>query len=466
MPATITINGADRTADIRARSIEVSDSIPARSDTLQFEMVLTTTDIANRPEAGNEISLVVDSSNEFAGEVTSVEETHLINPDTYNYQVTCNDWSRRMDRLLVVIQEIVPTVAGDVVKQILKDFAPEFAVDLTKIKDGVLVPEQQFNYVAVTAILDQMANLSGFVWFVDFNKVVNFTDPPSHVSPLTGNVYDVDTDVKLGDFNWNEDISQLKNRIFLKDASVPDADSRDDTFISDGTASFFKLFQEPKDVASTTVKSTAPDGTVTQWNVALDPLTSDTATLKGPAGTVFLCILNIGLRFPLDDDGKVRLQANEVIEVTTTPMREDIVFLVEDIDSQQMMADRENCTWNVQGCGIFEHVETLGDVRLGSQEAAENYGRLILNQVAWPEVNGTFITQQLKGWKAGQTFNLSSSKRDLFDTETYWKSGQVTKIDIPVWAVQVSKKFLSALDDPDGVVLETSIEFANRALPG
>lgn len=467
MAVIIKIKAVDRTANIRMTSIEQVDSLPARTDTLQFEMVLTTTEVVAgvRPEAGNEIELIVDGTVEFAGEVTIIEETHLINPDAYNYQITCNDWSRRMDRLLVAVQEIGPDEAGTIIKSILTEFAGEFAVDLTQIGEGVVVPEQQFDYVPVTSVLDQLANLSGYVWYVDQDKIVHFVSPPSFLSPLTGNTYDVDTDLLIGDFNWNEDISQIKNRIYLKDALVPDAGERTDVFISDGVGSFFKLYQEPEGVDSTTIKSTPPGGAEKIWNVALDPLTTDDATLKGDPDTAFLCILNIGVRFPLRDDGTPYLGDGEVVEVTTTPMRDDIIFMVEDTDSQAMMADREGCTLGVDGCGIFEHVESLGDVRLGSQDAAEAFGTILLNQSAWPEIMGTFITQQLGGWKAGQTFDLSSSKRDLFDAETYWKSGEVTKIDIAVWVQQVTKRIL--IDESSTTaIIEWTVEFANRALPG
>jgi len=464
LPVTITIDGVDQTLRVRMETIEIRDSIPARMDTAQFDMIILSADIANRPVSGNEVSIDVDGSIEFAGEVTTAQEVRLINPDAYLYQITCNDWSRRLDRQLVVIQEIGPSLAGDIVKEVLGDFAPEFAVDLTQIQDGVLIPEQQYDYSTVSSILDQLATLSGYVWYIDVDKVLHFIPPPDFISPLTGNQYDVDTDLQLGDMAWQEDASQVKNRIFLKDGVVPDADSRQDTFISDGVASFFSLFQEPEGVGTTSVVSKKPDGSTKMWNPALDPLDAAEGTLRGDPDTVYVCLLNVGIRFPLDSEDKVVLEPNEIIEVTTKPMREDIVFMVEDIDSQKMMADREGLTWGQGTAGIYEHMESLDGARLGSQESAEAYGLILLTQTAWPEVTGTFRTQQLKGWKAGQTFDLKSSKRDLFDAETFWKTA--VKVDIPVWVQQVTKQVLPAEDQPDGVVFETIVEFANRAIMG
>jgi len=40
------------------------------------------------------------------------------------------------------------------------------------------------------------------------------------------------------------------------------------------------------------------------------------------------------------------------------------------------------------------------------------------------------------------------------------------KVDIPVWVQQVTKQVLPAEDQPDGVVFETIVEFANRAIMG
>lgn len=475
MAVTCTIDGTNRVNNILLNSYEVIDSIPARSDTLTFQMVISSAEIAGDativPRGGNEVIWTVDGTLEFGGEVTEIEETYLINPDAYRYQVTCNDYTRRLDRLLAVYQEIGgepleldPQLSGGIIKTVLTDFAPEFATDLTQIADGVVVAEQQYDYTAISAILDQLASMSGYVWWIDFSKVVHFQPAASFTSPLTGGTYDVDADTDLGDFNWREDISQIKNRVYLRDSSTPDSEESEDSFVSDGVASFHKLFQEPKDVESTSVNSIKPDGTETEWNIEPDPLTTVQGTLKGPAGTAYLCILNWGIRFPLDDEGVVRLETNEVVEIVTTPMRDDIVYVVEDIDSQKMMADREGLTWGVNAAGIYEHVISLGDVRLPSPEAAEQYGDLLLQRSAWPEVTGTFITQVLGGWKAGQYFTLSSSKRDLYDAETYWKDA--VKVDIGVWAQTVTKRVLGPDRGSGTVIMETIVEFANVAIPG
>lgn len=452
MGMVLTIGGNDLTEKIPFDSIQINDSLLARGDSLSFRIPLAAEEVTSlRPQSGQPVQLFIDGELYFEGDVGTIAETRLINADYFNYEVVCQDYTRQLDRHLVVLQEVGPAPAGEIIRMILALFAPSFAGDLSGIEDGATVGKQQFDYTPVSAVLDQLASDTQMVWFLEPGRRIVFTSNIDYQAPL--GMYDVDGNLDLGDFDWNEAIEQLKNRIYLKDAAVKDSNQRVDQWLADGNTSFFKAFSEPYD-ENVTVTGTKPDGTRKEYQAFLDPLDNDDATLKGTPGTVAICILNWGIRFPLED----LPEAGELVEMVYNPVRPgDIVYMVEDPDSQAMMREREGAGSD----GVYEHMVSLPDVRVESEEPIEAYGRILLDRIAWPEVTGSFKSQLITNWRAGQSFVITSSKRDLYDARAFWKEG--VRDSTRVWVQSVSKRVLGQnISGP--IIMEATIQFANSPI--
>jgi hypothetical protein len=457
MAVVLLVNGVDITAHVDRDSYDITDALAARGDTLTFIWKLSTSQISQRPLNGQPVTLTVDGDVIFGGDVSDVHETRIINADYFEYTITCSDYSRRLDRHLVVIQSIGPDLAGTIIKTILQMFAPEFAADLSGINDGVsatatsATPGQQFDYVPVSNVIDQLAQGSQFIWYIDPNKRVIFEDTSNFVAPIP--VYDLDAELQLGDMTWEETIDQIKNRIYLKDANVASSSPRTDTYLADGSTSFFQAFSQPYDVGSTAVTTMDPSGVTKIWNVVLDPGTSTTETLNGSPGTAFLCIANWGIRFPLND----LPTAGSTVNATYSPTQGDVVYMVEDTDSQAMMRFREGGASD----GVYEHMVSLPDIRVNDTTPIENYGYRLMARIGWPDVKGTFATYSVNGWKAGQTMMITSSKRDFYDQQVYWKSGQSVKQPVQVWIQNVRTKIMGVNQITGKTILLITVDFNN-----
>lgn len=450
MGAELIINGVDRTLKADFRTYQVVDSLSVRGDSFSFEMVISSAESAVRPLTGQPVVLKFDGETIFDGDISGVEETKMLNSDYFLYNVTCSDFTRRLDRYLVVIQEIGPAAAGDIIKAVLADFAPEFAIDFSGIQTGPSVGKQQYDYVPVTSVLDQLAQETQMIWYMDESRRIVFTDHIEFAAPIE--VYDVDTEVQLGDITWSESVDQIKNRIYLKDASVKDSNSRTDKIPIDGQTSFVKLFSEPFDETTTSVTTVNKAGESKIWQTVVDPGDSAEDTLQGDENTAYVCILNWGIRFPLN-----AIPEEGFAEVTYNPTRADVVYMVEDPSSQLMMRYREGGA----SSGVYEHMVSVPDVRVDSESPIEAYGYILLERIAWPEITGTFKSFQVTSWKAGQTFWLASGKRDLYDQKAYWQTGQTSKENIQAWVQSVQKKIVT-FGTGGTVVLEATIEFSNN----
>jgi len=453
----LTIAGVDRTNRVPMDSYELSDSLQARGDTLTFRMPVSAGQVSTRPISNQPISLVVDGTTLFSGDIATVEEVKSINADYFDYQISCRDNTNRLDRNLVIYEKIGPDNVDSIIRQILQDFAPEFATDFSQIDTGLpVVSEQQFDYVPVSSAFDTLASQADAIWYVDSgSKRIVFTVDVNNPAPISS--YDVDSELQLGDLSYHVTTDQIKNRIIIKDTKMKDSNTRTETWIADGATSFFPLSMPAYD-ENITASIQHADGSVPEQLIPrLDSLESDTGTILGTCGEIYVCLINQGVRLPINCLPEV----NDWITATYNPVRGqegELVFIVEDRDSQRMIREREGGA----STGIYEHMVSMPDVRVESPDPIEAYGNILLNRMAWPQVEGVFASQQLTNWKAGQTFTLTSSKRDLYDEKVYWKSGKVTKTSIRMWVQSVTKHILMVDSITGTTSLLANITFTNQ----
>ena len=244
------------------------------------------------------------------------------------------------------------------------------------------------------------------------------------------------TDDRLGNVSITEDVTQLTNRIYIKDATSKSSEKRVDTFIADGNTSFFRLFSPPYGDEEFKVLI---DGL--EVTSEIDTLTTQEGEIEGSRDLCFFCIINAGLRFPLNflpEDGAI-------VQVEYFPEEgggdSGLIVVVEDPDSIRMMRQRES-VGSFLSDGIHESLVSVPELRVTNLDPLGFLGGLMLDRGAWPEIKGSWETSDtaLVGFRPGQSVTLSSSNRNLFSSREYWRRG--IKEDIVVHIQSVSKKFV------------------------
>src|SRR5581483_11596298 len=103
-----------------------------------------------------------------------------------------------------------------------------------------------------------------FGFYVDYFRDCHFFDVESYVSPLPSNTLDVDAATTIpdptygqlgvyGDLQITEDISQLRNRVFLRGHKVTANYFYTQKFTGDGQTLSFGLTYEPSHTLATNV---------------------------------------------------------------------------------------------------------------------------------------------------------------------------------------------------------------------
>ncbi len=96
------------------------------------------------------------------------------------------------------------------------------------VSDGPTISEIAFDYVQVSDAITKIAEICGYEWYVDYDRDIHFFDKNTYPAPFQLD----DEQANYKDLIINTDISQLRNRIFVKSSMLKDIFG--EVFIGDG----------------------------------------------------------------------------------------------------------------------------------------------------------------------------------------------------------------------------------------
>jgi len=455
---TFTIGGRDYTTFVDIFSMSITDTSESQGDVLAFDLVMDTLALGagepGSPEPGQIVAMSVDEVKQFEGVLLrNIQEIMSAGTETVRYRCSASDYTYLLSRKLVTGDDtkFPAGLAGDTVKRLIAEYAPGFGTRY--VRPGFEVPADEFDHTPLGSVLNKYAQAVGFTWYVDFDRELHFSEGEVGGAPV--DFIDLDTELRIGDIIVEADTSQIRNRVYVKDATTRSAEKRRETYIADGVSAFYRQYSPAfSDEEFEVFLNDAP------INVLPDPLTSQQGELEGPPGTCFVCILNAGVRFNLGD---VPEEGDELIFDYYPEDGGDsggIIVVMEDPDSIRMLTQRESSDGYLSD-GVHEVVVSVPDLRAKTLDPLSFIGGIVLDRQAWPEIRGEFTTYDLdlRNWRAGQSVTLKSVNRDVFSDRLYWRTGQ--KDPVKVYVSQVSKSFKPAKMDPvgDTLLFEVKINF-------
>jgi len=186
----VTISG--QPAAYRAGTLSISGSLGTRTvatfSTVDHPPFATTVEVGQVVEIRDETGSLI-----FAGTIDSIDEE--IDPaETVRFKrVACVDYNQIADRHLVAYvyqpDDLTPTLyAGDVIKDIVARFfiygGVTEGIDTSNVEDGPEIEKFVFNYVPASQAFDDIADLTGYVWYIDYEKKLYFTPRDKYEAPI------------------------------------------------------------------------------------------------------------------------------------------------------------------------------------------------------------------------------------------------------------------------------------------
>jgi len=383
-PLTIFINGIDRTEDVELRSFTATKILNSQVDSCGFTLYDDYNEI--KPQVGEQILIYwkespdADPVSYFGGEISTAPISEQA-PGQRNfvYQISCVDYGRQLKRKLAV-ESYTDQYAGDIIKNLIATYCPEYTVE--NVQTGKLVSFISFNYKAIDQCIKDLADATGYDWYVDEDRDLHFFNTDTALTPFIL-TEDILTTGHYRNLKIQVDKTQLRNKVTVR-GGVFLSDLYAQERVADGTQASFALDYKPRDPVSVYIDTGA--------GYVLKTLGIDNIDKAG-SGKDF--VLNYTDKVIKNLD-LANLAAGTKIKCT---YKYEVQVLTEDTDDISIESIKEI----EGGDGIYEYL--ISDSSIETLEMAHDKAAAELDESANPHISGTFVTDQ-DGYRPGQLLLL------------------------------------------------------------
>lgn len=224
MAIVLTIGGVDKTSLLRVDSLQLTDTLNAR-DTCSFNLLDKTG--TYRPVVGQE-SIITDGARVFAGTIDEPDETAIPGSSALEFQCSCVDYNQIPDRHLVARVYENQTLGAIVRDIVTQDLAGE-VITVIKVQDGPTITKAVFNYRTATEAFNDLAELTGYAWNIDYYKDLAFFARETNLAPFSL----TDTSKNFRNMSVKPTRGQYRNKQYIR-AGQDITDPRTDSFKGNG----------------------------------------------------------------------------------------------------------------------------------------------------------------------------------------------------------------------------------------
>ena len=471
MAITVTLKGVDITGYVDYRSIAITDTQEVTGDTMNMHIYSYNDAVV--PTVGNEVIVTDGSTKEFGGILTTVSREIGEGNSLITYECAAIDYTHMLNRRhlnKVYPSKAVANGVGDsMLKDILTDlkaaadgdsaggdsYYTDFYNNLSAsyISVGPQIRQQVFSRILPAQALSTMAEGSGMIWWIDFDKRINFRNQAEITAdflPLVSGERALDIDSNIEDFfdlRLEDSLEGLGTKAIIKDAIIKSSATKTDRFVAGGDEAsngiVCRLAKRPFSELDITSVVRDRSGTNTTFTQALDDIARDADdwTEADPSTTAFVYVGRQG-----QTDSYVRITSHQIIlgdiikvtyNYSTSDEHENI-----DVTRVEAAADATG------GDGYHEFVFSQGsEISVTGLEDLDEIAQTILDRKSKIIRRGSFGSLT-KGWKAGQIFKLIWSKENIEEV---------------MWVINVNKTILTPADDPNisDNIIQSTVQFAN-----
>lgn len=371
MSVTINIAGVDRTTKVEYNSFSLNRALTSQVDTIRFNIIKNPTN-TYKPSLLDSVEVIEDSTVIFGGQIIEIDE-NVEGKDMEVIQVQAKDYTYDMDRNLVVntYEDMsVDAIISDIFTNVLPS-----GYNIDNVSCPTLVHYIAFNYEYPSKCFQQLAELTGYDWYVDGSKNIYFfsktsIDAPFALTDTSGNYYYNSLIIK-------KDIKNLRNTIIVRGGTYL-GDFTSETVVSDGQALIYKQGYQYSNV-TVTVNGVGQ-------TVGIDNIDEDTG---------FDCLYNFQEKF-------VRFK------VSTKPAASVNVVVGGNPHIPVIVKVKDPVSTALYG--IYEY--KIVDKSIKSKQGARDRAKAEIS--AWADTvnDGTFETN-VGGLEVGQKINITSTIRSI-----------------------------------------------------
>lgn len=400
MAKTLTIAGVDFLPQYKTNSAYIRELIQNKSSVMNMQIVVIPANGDSVPLQGSEIIFKDGARFLFGGYITRVKPTEIGEGQMFIYDIEASDYSWIFNNK-VARRTYTNQTLEYIVEDLLDTYLDAgYGFTDTNVAVGPTIQSITFDHVSLRKCFEKLQKLTGYIWYVDYEKNVYFTTTTAEAAPE-----DIrETTDNFEDVSIAYDTSQVRNSVIV--IGSPDgqqsAETTVETFYGDGETRAWELQAKPSNVISIKLN------TVSQ-QFSLDVNERDTD---------YFVYSFSGQSFRLTDAQTTPVGGGtpDEIEITYNP-RVPIIVLEQDGPSIDFFSDLDG------GDGLFEL--TIKDSSITTQEEATDRALRELEEFAMPLVNGEFRT-----------------RTSLLGASSIFAPGQYLTVNLPTHGISTDSAFL------------------------
>lgn len=395
MAKTLTFAGANFLPQLVKGSEQIVEKL--QNQTNVFNLQITVATGQSSPVEGSEVVFKDDTRFLFGGYITRTTPTELGLGSKFTYDVECSDYA------FIFNNKIARRAYNNrTLKYIVDDLLAEYVgsvygFDTTNVATGPTISTIAFDHVSVRQCLEKLAKLTGYVWYVDYEKNLYFIEKQQ----IAANEDITDTSENHETISLSYDTTQVANRLIVigNDAGEQSDSTNTETFNADGETRSWELDDLPSEIVYIKI-----DGVTKQFSLELNARDTDVFLYSFSDKRVYLT------------EAQTTPTSPSVIEVQYYP-RVPIIIQREKPSAITIMAALDG------GNGVFE--KTIKDSSIGSKAEARERAEQELLEFADPLLYGLFKT-----------------RTSLLDPATIFAPGQYLTVNLPSWGISTDTVFL------------------------
>lgn len=372
----ITINSVDRSANYRTGTIHIHTTLGAEVDTCQFE--LEDTDGTLPAFTGWLAVLIEDEAGTdlFGGVIVNAIPKHQPGGDRLIWAISCVDYSVLM-QTKVVDRIYVGQTAAAILDDLFSTYLPEIDATTHVATGGTRT--MRFDRVTLFDAVKMLADVDGYLWWVDASKNLHYTAPgsaaaaPFDVGDAENSDYSAVYPYLDGSLTVDYDDREIRNRVIVHGGTYASGQTTE-TFSGDDTTDVF--------------------------TVSNRPLRSIIAVL---VGGVAQAVGRDWIDNPANFDVLVNYNYGTLTWATPPPTGTDNITVIYTYDISIRVTRNDSASQTAYG-RVFEFVHV--DRSIGSEAQAEALADAILGAYAGRRTYGSFSVQ-MPGLSPGQEIEIT-----------------------------------------------------------
>jgi hypothetical protein len=210
----IIISGIDRTNRFRSGSLEIEDTINERS---MARLQIVDTSMTLELQDGQQIQIYDDYSTLiFAGFLLYPKKHVPVTKNAWYYDLEATDNHQIADRWLVA-KTYINTVVSDIVSDLYTSYLQQDGITIGNIATtAVTLDKASFPRVGtVTDALNELCDITGFNWYIDYDKKFYFIPRSFFLAP-----FNITTTSSINNVQVRQDRSQYRNRQYIRGGQI------------------------------------------------------------------------------------------------------------------------------------------------------------------------------------------------------------------------------------------------------